>query len=60
MPDPICLDHNTTTPVAPEVFDATLRWLREQHGDTPRPTETWHQHTHHNNAQRHAVRRHAL
>ena len=33
MPDPIYLDHNATTPVAPEVFDAMLPWLREQHGN---------------------------
>ena len=29
----IYLDHNATTPVAPEVFDAMLPWLREQHGN---------------------------
>jgi cysteine desulfurase len=33
MPDPVYLDHNATTPVAPEVFDAMLPWLREQHGN---------------------------
>jgi cysteine desulfurase len=33
MPDPIYLDHNATTPVAPEVFDAMLPWLREHHGN---------------------------
>ena len=33
MSDPIYLDHNATTPVAPEVFDAMLPWLREQHGN---------------------------
>lgn len=33
MPHPIYLDHNATTPVAPEVFDAMLPWLREQHGN---------------------------
>ncbi len=33
MPDPIYLDHNATTPVAPEVFDAMLPWLRERHGN---------------------------
>ena len=33
MPHPIYLDHNATTPVAPEVFDAMLPWLREHHGN---------------------------
>ncbi|MBL8347355.1 MAG: cysteine desulfurase [Rubrivivax sp.] len=33
MPDPIYLDHNATTPIAPEVIDAMLPWLREQHGN---------------------------
>jgi len=33
MPDPIYLDHNATTPVAPDVVDAMLPWLREQHGN---------------------------
>lgn len=33
MPDPIYLDHNATTPVAPEVLNAMLPWLREQHGN---------------------------
>lgn len=33
MSAPIYLDHNATTPVAPEVFDAMLPWLREQHGN---------------------------
>lgn len=27
------LDHNATTPVLPEVLDAMLPWLREQHGN---------------------------
>jgi cysteine desulfurase len=29
----IYLDHNATTPVLPEVLDAMLPWLREQHGN---------------------------
>ena len=33
MSAPIYLDHNATTPVAPEVFDAMLPWLREQYGN---------------------------
>ncbi len=33
MSDPIYLDHNATTPVAPEVFDAMLPWLREHFGN---------------------------
>ena len=32
-PDPIYLDHNATTPIAPEVLDAMLPWLRDQHGN---------------------------
>jgi cysteine desulfurase len=31
--DPIYLDHNATTPVLPEVFDAMLPWLREHFGN---------------------------
>lgn len=33
MTDPIYLDYNATTPVAAEVLDAMLPWLREQHGN---------------------------
>lgn len=33
MTDPIYLDYNATTPVAPEVLDAMLPWLREQFGN---------------------------
>ncbi|HEU5296220.1 MAG TPA: cysteine desulfurase family protein [Burkholderiaceae bacterium] len=33
MPDAIYLDFNATTPVAPEVLEALLPWLREQHGN---------------------------
>lgn len=33
MPDPIYLDHNATTPVAPEVLDAMLPWLRGEFGN---------------------------
>lgn len=33
MTDPIYLDYNATTPVAPQVADAMLPWLREQHGN---------------------------
>jgi cysteine desulfurase len=33
MSDPIYLDYNATTPVAPEVVDAMLPWLREQFGN---------------------------
>jgi cysteine desulfurase len=33
MSDPIYLDYNATTPVAPEVLDAMLPWLREQFGN---------------------------
>ncbi len=33
MRDPINLDHNATTPVAPEVLDAMLPWLRDQFGN---------------------------
>lgn len=31
--DPIYLDHNATTPVAPEVLEAMLPWLREGFGN---------------------------
>lgn len=31
--DPVYLDHNATTPVAPEVLAAMLPWLREQFGN---------------------------
>lgn len=33
MTDPIYLDYNATTPVAPEVLAAMLPWLREQFGN---------------------------
>ena len=33
MSDPIYLDYNATTPVAPEVLEAMLPWLREQFGN---------------------------
>lgn len=33
MADPIYLDYNATTPVAPEVLDAMLPWLRAQFGN---------------------------
>lgn len=33
MSDPIYLDHNATTPVAPEVLDAMLPWLRGGYGN---------------------------
>lgn len=33
MPAAVYLDHNATTPVAPEVLDAMLPWLREHHGN---------------------------
>lgn len=33
MADPIYLDYNATTPVAPEVLEAMLPWLREQFGN---------------------------
>lgn len=33
MTDPIYLDHNATTPVAPEVFAAMAPWLREHFGN---------------------------
>jgi cysteine desulfurase len=33
MTDPIYLDHNATTPVAPEVFAAMEPWLREHFGN---------------------------
>lgn len=33
MSDPIYLDYNATTPVAPQVLDAMLPWLREQFGN---------------------------
>ncbi len=33
MSDPIYLDYNATTPVAPEVVEAMLPWLREQFGN---------------------------
>src|ERR1051325_7561893 len=35
MPDPIYFDYNATTPVAPEVLEAMLPWLREEHGNPP-------------------------
>jgi cysteine desulfurase len=33
MSDPIYLDYNATTPVAPEVVEAILPWLRDQFGN---------------------------
>lgn len=33
MSDPVYLDHNATTPVAPEVLEAMLPWLRDQFGN---------------------------
>jgi cysteine desulfurase len=33
MSKPIYLDHNATTPVAPEVLDAMLPWLRGEYGN---------------------------
>jgi len=33
MNNPIYLDYNATTPVAPEVLEAMLPWLREQFGN---------------------------
>jgi cysteine desulfurase len=33
MTDPIYLDHNATTPVAQEVLDAMLPWLRGEYGN---------------------------
>ncbi len=33
MSEPIYLDHNATTPVAPEVLDAMLPWLRGGYGN---------------------------
>lgn len=33
MTDPVYLDYNATTPIAPEVLEAMLPWLREQHGN---------------------------
>lgn len=33
MRDPVYLDYNATTPVAPEVLDAMLPWLRDQFGN---------------------------
>lgn len=33
MRDPVCLDYNATTPVAPDVLEAMLPWLREQFGN---------------------------
>lgn len=40
MRDPIHLDHNATTPVAPEVLDAMVPWLRDQFGN-PSSTHPW-------------------
>jgi cysteine desulfurase len=33
MSAPIYLDYNATTPIAPEVFDAMLPWLRSEFGN---------------------------
>lgn len=33
LTEPIYLDHNATTPVAPEVLDAMLPWLRGEYGN---------------------------
>lgn len=40
MSDPIYLDYNATTPVAPEALDAMLPWLREEYGN-PSSTHPW-------------------
>jgi cysteine desulfurase len=40
MRDPIYLDYNATTPVAPEVLDAMLPWLRDQFGN-PSSAHPW-------------------
>lgn len=40
MRGPIYLDYNATTPVAPEVLDAMLPWLRDQFGN-PSSTHPW-------------------
>jgi len=42
MTDPIYLDHNATTPVAPEVLDAMLPWLRAEYGN-PSSTHPYRQ-----------------
>jgi cysteine desulfurase len=33
MTDPIYLDHNATTPIAPQVLEAMLPWLRSEYGN---------------------------
>lgn len=33
MPDPIYLDFNATTPIAPKVLEAMLPWLRDRFGN---------------------------
>ena len=35
MSDPVYLDYNATTPVAPEVMETMLPFLREQFGNPP-------------------------
>ena len=43
MSDPIYLDYNATTPVAPAVFDAMLPWLRGKFGN-PSSTHAYGRH----------------
>lgn len=40
--DPVYLDYNATTPVAPEVLEAMLPWLRGEHGN-PSSAHPWGQ-----------------
>jgi cysteine desulfurase len=43
MRDPVYLDYNATTPVAPEVLDAMLPWLRDRFGN-PSSTHPYGRH----------------